>query len=66
MLPYMDNYIRKIPIKKHAEILRLYENMSARALGKRFGVSHQAILNIVNYYGKARPVGANVRRVTAR
>lgn len=53
----MANYMRKIPVKKHPEILRLYAVMSARSLAKRYKVSHQAIINIV------RDNGGDVRHV---
>ena len=56
----MDNYMRKIKPAKHAEIVRLYDKIGARAVGKKFGVSHQAIINIVRKSGgKVHPVGVN-------
>ena len=54
--------MRKIPLKEHAKIVRLYAAMSAGAVGKKYGVSAQAILNIVRGAGlKPRPVGPNLR-----
>lgn len=53
--------MRKIQPKEHDKIVRLYATMGAHAIGKRFGVSHQTILNILRDKGaKVRPVGKNV------
>ena len=57
----MGNYMRKIQPQKHAEIVRLYATMNSRDLGKKYGVSHQAILNIVNDFGKKRAHGKRVK-----
>ena len=59
----MGNYMRKIPAKEHAKIVRLYTTMSAREIGERYGVTHQAILNILRASGiKPRPVGVNLTK----
>ena len=53
--------MRKISPKEHAKIVRLYDTMSAKQIGDKYGVSHQAILNILRGCGvKPRPVGVNL------
>ena len=43
----MSNYMRKIQPSEHGKIAKLYKSMSARELGTKYGVSPQAILNIL-------------------
>jgi len=57
----MDNYMRKINPREHAKIVRLYATMGAKQIGDKYGVSHQAILNILRVNGvKVRSIGKNV------
>lgn len=61
MLSTMYNYMRKIPTSEHGKIVRLYGKMGAKAIGDKYGVSHQAILDILRINGvKVRKPGKNV------
>lgn len=54
----MSNYMRKIELKEHSSIARLYAFMSAIDIGARYGVTAQAILNIL------RKKGVKIRKHT--
>ena len=43
----MGNYMRKIETSEHAKIVKLYSTHSAADIGAKYGVSHQAVLDIL-------------------